>query len=82
MNLRKVQQSVRDYEGERGKTVLLRCDLNITEQDNTRIFIVKPTICGLWYSGLPGSRGLSCSSTTSSQDQNNKTIIMNRRLIT
>ena len=44
MNLKKVQQSVRDYEGERGKTVLLRCDLNITEQDNTRIFIVKPTI--------------------------------------
>ena len=39
-------------------------------------------ITGGSYSGLPGSSGLSCCTTISSQDQNNKTIIMNRRLIT
>ena len=44
MNLRNIQQITEDYKGQNGKTVLLRCDLNITEEDNTRILIVKPTI--------------------------------------
>ena len=44
MNLKNIQEISEDFKGQNGKTVLLRCDLNITEEDNTRILILKPTI--------------------------------------
>jgi len=44
MNLKNIQNIVEDFKGQKGKTVLLRCDLNITKEDNTRILILKPTI--------------------------------------
>ena len=44
MNLKNIQEISEDFKGQNGKTLLLRCDLNNTEADNTRILILKPTI--------------------------------------